>query len=57
MRDLHLEIPMSIIVAGIIICLLSALGIFSPPATQALYEIGVEIGLFGIIVGIIVYLG
>ncbi len=57
MRDLHLEIPMSIIVAGIIICLLSALGIFSPPTTQALYEIGVEIGLFGIIVGIIVYLG
>ncbi len=55
MRDLHLEIPTSIFVAGFIICLLSALGLFSPSTTQALYEIGVKIGLVGIIVGIIVF--
>ena len=55
MRDLHLEIPTSIFAAGCIICLLSALGLFSTPTTQALYEIGAEIGLLGIIVGIIVF--
>lgn len=55
MRDLHLEIPMSIFAAGFIICLLSALGLFPPPTTQVLYEIGVEVGLLGFIVGIITF--
>ena len=55
MRDLHLEIPTSILAAGLIVCLLSALGLFSPPTTQALYEIGAGIGLLGMIVGIIVF--
>ena len=54
MRDLHLAIPTSIFVAGIVICLLSVLGLFSPPTTQVLYKIGAEIGLLGIIAGIIV---
>jgi hypothetical protein len=55
MRHLHFEIPTSIFIAGFIICFLSALGIFSPPTTQVLFEIGVDIGLLGIVVGIIVY--
>ncbi len=54
MKDLHLDIPLSIFAAGCIICLLSTLGLFSPPTTQAVYEIGVKIGLLGINVGIIV---
>ncbi len=54
MRDLYLETPLSIFAAGCIICLLSTLGLFSPPTTQALYEIGAEIGLLGILAGIIV---
>ncbi len=55
MRDLHLEIPTSIFVAGLITCLLSALGLFSPSTTLVLYEIGMKMGLLGIIVGIIVF--
>ncbi len=55
MRDLHLDIPLSIFAAGCIICLLSVLGLFSPTTTQALYEIGVKIGLLGILSGIIVF--
>ena len=55
MRDLHLEIPTSIFVAGLITCLLSALGLFSPSTTLVLFEIGMKTGLLGIIVGIIVF--
>jgi hypothetical protein len=54
LRDLHLDIPLAIFAAGCIICLLSVLGIFSQPTTQALFEIGAEIGLLGILAGIIV---
>ncbi len=55
MKDLHLEFPLSIFVTGFIICLLSALGLFSPAIAQSLFKIGLEIGLLGIIMGIIVF--
>ena len=55
MNDLHLEIPLSIFAAGCIICLLSALGLFSPPTAQAMYIIGSSIGLAGIVTGLIVF--
>lgn len=55
MKYLHLEIPKSIFAAGFIICLLSALGLFYSPATQAFFEIGLDIGLLGIIVGLIMF--
>ena len=42
MRDLHLEIPTSIFVTGLITCLLSALGLFSPSTTLVLYEVPVQ---------------
>ena len=55
MKDLRLEIPTSIFAAGFIICFLSALGLFSPAMTQALYALGLKIGLLGITVGILVF--
>ncbi len=53
MRGLHLQIPLTIFTVGCLICLLPVLGLFSSPTTQILIEIGVEIGLLGILAGII----
>ena len=55
MNELNLEIPLSIFAAGCIICLLAALGIFSPSTAQAMYITGSSIGFLGIVVGLIVF--
>ena len=55
MNDLHLEIPLSIFTAGCFICLLIALGLFSPSTAQSIYLTGSSNGLIGIGVGLIVF--
>lgn len=53
MKDSHLEIALSFFTAGCIICLLSFFGLFSAATTQVLFEVGAQIGLLGILAGIV----
>ena len=60
MKKMSLEIPMCILAAGCLICILSVLGsgwhIINDATVHTLYISGITIGVFGILVtGIIFY--
>ena len=53
MKDLHLEIALSFFAIGCTICLQSFFGLFSASTTELLFKTGAEIGLLGILAGIV----